>query len=81
MYDPTTEILILNVIFSALVGLWAMKWGRSFLIWFIVPLFISPLVTSIILLIFGKTDELKAEQEALKIARIRNILGEKDSTT
>ena len=56
------ELLIVLVIASAIVGIWANVWGRSGWTWGIVALFVSPLLTGIALLISGKSIEKKAEE-------------------
>jgi hypothetical protein len=44
------------------VGFWANAWGRNGWLWGIAAFIFSPLITSIILLIVGKTIEKKAEE-------------------
>lgn len=61
------DIIIFAIIFSALVGYWANNWGRNGWLWFVVALFISPLITAIILLIMGRDGTAKADKEAQDI--------------
>lgn len=58
------DILIFLIIFSALVGWWANNLGRNGWLWFVVAVFISPLITAVILLFIGRDSEAKAKQES-----------------
>ena len=64
------DILLFLIIFSALVGYWANNWGRNGWVWFFLALIISPLITSIALLIMGKDSALAIEDEAQKSAAV-----------
>lgn len=49
----TVVALVIALLLCAGVGLLARSYGRSFVIWFIVSLLLSPLITVIIVLIIG----------------------------
>ena len=55
---------VIALIFSSLVVYWANNWGRNGWLWFVLALFISPLITAIILLIMGRDGTAKQEKEA-----------------
>ena len=61
------DIIIFALIFAALVGYWANNWGRNGWLWFVIALFISPLITAIILLFMGRDGTAKADKEAESI--------------
>jgi hypothetical protein len=66
------EILALIVVFAALIGVWVNAWGRNGLLWFVIAVFISPLLSGIVLLIAGKSIERKAEDQRT----LRELIGD-----
>jgi hypothetical protein len=53
-------IAILWFLLVILVTVWASRWGRSTLFYFLVSLFISPIIGGVILLISGKKERRRA---------------------
>lgn len=64
------DIILIAIVFSGLVGYWANNWGRNGWLWFVIALFISPLITAVILLIMGKDKDVAVEAEAQKAAAV-----------
>lgn len=58
------DILIFLIIFSALIGYWANNWGRNGWLWFFIAVLISPLITTVILLVMGRDGEAKEAKDA-----------------
>ena len=54
--------VVLCVIFSIMIGVWAEKWERSFVAFSLLSITLTPLVGAAFLLIMGK----KVEQEDVK---------------
>ena len=61
------DIILIALVLSGLVGYWANNWGRNGWLWFVVALFISPLISAIILLIIGRDGTAKETKEAADI--------------
>jgi hypothetical protein len=61
------DILIIAVILSALIGYWANNWGRNGWLWFVIALFVSPLISGIVLLIMGRDGTAKETKDSAVI--------------
>lgn len=71
------DILIVFLVASGLVGVWAHNWGRNGWGWALLAFLISPLISGIILLFVGRDKEQKIEkaaQEAAAIEKRKNEL-------
>lgn len=58
------------IVLSIAVGIWAGKWGRDEGGWFFWSLFLSPLLTGLILLASGR-DEDKLQSQELEAGRLK----------
>ena len=47
-------VVVLWIFFCFLVGMWAQNWGRSFGSYFVLSLFLSPIVGAIVLAVKGE---------------------------
>lgn len=63
-------ILLFALMLSIGVGVWASSWGQSGIGFGLLSLILSPLLGAIVLLIMGKSDEVKAAEQD-RIDRIR----------
>jgi hypothetical protein len=61
------DILIIAVILSALIGYWANNWGRNGWLWFVIALFVSPLISGVVLLIMGRDGTAKETKDSAVI--------------
>lgn len=69
-------VIVLWIVFALLVGLLANNYGRDGKLYFLIALLLSPLISLIIVLIIGKTEEKKAKEIETQI-RMRAEIEEK----
>jgi|TARA_R110000851_G_scaffold276910_1_gene429976 ribose 1,5-bisphosphokinase PhnN len=65
------DILVLALIFAAGIGFWANSWGRNGWAWGIVAAIVSPLAAGIVLLIVGRSPELRSQLAAEHAMRVK----------
>ncbi len=66
--------LIFLIIFAVISAIWADFLGRRAWVWVLVTVLISPMVAWLLLLILGKTQELKDHEEAKRILKMKELL-------
>ncbi len=74
-------VIIILAAMSGGIGYWANNWGRNGLGWFGCALLLSPLLTGIVLLFMGRSDELRAEIEAQHARRVAEYMKETPKET
>jgi hypothetical protein len=72
------ELLTLTIILAVAVGFWANSWGRNGWVWGIASALVSPLGAGIVLLIVGRSPELRSQLAAEHAMRVRTYMTNND---
>jgi hypothetical protein len=65
------DIVILSLAMSVGIGFWSNNWGRNGWVWGIVSVVVSPILTAIVLLIAGRSPELRSQLAAEHAMRVK----------
>jgi hypothetical protein len=60
------EYVIAWISFTALIAWWAKEWGRDWLLWGALALFLSPLIAGIALAVLGQDEEATIERRDMR---------------